>query len=344
MKKLFILFATVALVAAFTLPATAADAEWGFYGNARMSTFYNDRDGGDAGADSSFTTWTEHGNSRIGANVKAGAIAGRFEYGFNTSDTTMRLLYGTWDFGGGKLLVGQTYCPTMILYSNQVWDQDVDLITTGGAYLGRRPQLRLTMGGFQVALIEVTGDQDLGTDGGTEVLLPKLEVAYSMKAGPASFKVSGGAMSYTADPDGVNEDISAYLASLGVKFGFGPVTLGVSGFYGQNTGDYGLSGGSTAALNTAGGLEDATSMGGVLIANFKASDTLSFEVGGGYAMNESDITEDDDKMSVYGNAVVHLAPGFFVVPEVGMVDYGDNSSGVDEGDQIYVGAKWQINF
>jgi len=58
MKKLFVLFAAVALVAAFTLPATAADVtledhvadydehlatHWNFYGSARVSTWRHPR-------------------------------------------------------------------------------------------------------------------------------------------------------------------------------------------------------------------------------------------------------------------------------------------------------------
>ena len=45
MKKLFVLFAAVALVAAFTLPAAAADpAAWNFYGSSRMTTFFTSPD------------------------------------------------------------------------------------------------------------------------------------------------------------------------------------------------------------------------------------------------------------------------------------------------------------
>jgi hypothetical protein len=43
-----------------------------------------------------------------------------------------------------------------------------------------------------------------------------------------------------------------------------------------------------------------------------------------------------------------MAPGVFIVPEIGRFDYGDNEvagvPSVDQGDVMYYGAKWQINF
>ena len=104
MKKLLVLLAAVAFVVAFTVPAMSAD--WNFYGSSRISTFFD----GDSeeltgtGFDDDDLTWGLQGNSRIGAKVKAGDISGRFEYG---TGINLRLLYASWNFGGGELLVGQ---------------------------------------------------------------------------------------------------------------------------------------------------------------------------------------------------------------------------------------------
>lgn len=95
-----------------------------------------------------------------------------------------------------------------------------------------------------------------------------------------------------------------------------------------------------------GSVEDTNPYSGVFVVNFKATNMLSVGVGAGYVNNESDVAgvEDDDGLSYYGNAVITLAPGFFIVPEVGVFDFRDDSTGVDEGKLTYVGAKWQINF
>jgi hypothetical protein len=43
-------------------------------------------------------------------------------------------------------------------------------------------------------------------------------------------------------------------------------------------------------------------------------------------------------------AAVTLAPGVYIVPEIGYQDFMDNAAGNDEGYQWYAGAKWQIDF
>jgi hypothetical protein len=42
--------------------------------------------------------------------------------------------------------------------------------------------------------------------------------------------------------------------------------------------------------------------------------------------------------------VISLAPGVYLVPEIGYIDFLDDVNGNDEGDQIYGGAKWRIDF
>jgi hypothetical protein len=43
-------------------------------------------------------------------------------------------------------------------------------------------------------------------------------------------------------------------------------------------------------------------------------------------------------------AMITLAPGVFLCPEIGYIDYMDNRAGDDEGYKWYAGAKWQIDF
>ena len=131
MKKLLIVLAVLCLAA----PTMAA--EWNFYGNSRFATFSIDKDMDLPNVDSDTDTlWTQQGNSRIGATVKFNdQIGGRFEYGAG-SNINKRHLYGTYNFGVGEVLIGQTYTPTSdYFYSNSVINDDGDL-------LGIRPVLR----------------------------------------------------------------------------------------------------------------------------------------------------------------------------------------------------------
>ena len=150
MKKLMVIIASLAMI---TSSAYAAD--WNFYGSARMSTFINDVDANVAGTeDTTNIAFAQQGNSRLGANVKVNdELTGRFEFGIADGGVSKRLIYGEWDFGGGKFLVGRTYSPLNMFYSNQVYGSDNDLLNYGGVYAGRQDMLRLTFGNFKIALI-----------------------------------------------------------------------------------------------------------------------------------------------------------------------------------------------
>jgi len=99
MKKLAILIAAIALVA-FTVPAMAAD--WNFYGNARMATYYTSDYNGSTSSDG--LQWDMQTNSRVGAKVKTDKLKGQFEMGFtdrnsrSKNNVTNRRLYGEWKF------------------------------------------------------------------------------------------------------------------------------------------------------------------------------------------------------------------------------------------------------
>jgi hypothetical protein len=183
MKKLFVVFAAIALIGAFAVPAIGAD--WNFYGSVRMTTFWDAYDAGDAnfcddcgcGAGSlpaalytnsyykggQFTFYDDEdltvdlqANSRIGAKVTSGDCAAVVELSVNDeTGVGTRLMYGTWEFAEGcTLLIGQDYTPVYTNLSGQVHNSDDGLNPYGMAYDGRNPQIKLLMNGFELAFIE----------------------------------------------------------------------------------------------------------------------------------------------------------------------------------------------
>lgn len=343
MRKLFIVLAAVAFVVSFTVPAMAAD--WGFYGSARMSTFMdtNSEELTTTGDSESDLTWNIQGNSRLGANVKAGDIGGKFEYG---TGVNLRQLFGTWKFGNGKLLIGQTYSPVNLFYSNQVWGGDTDMLNTGGVYGGRNPMIRATFGSLNVALVTpTTGAVTTPID--TTTSLPKIEASYGFKAGPAGLKVVFGYNTYEEETATDSYTISSYVLGLGFNVGLGAAYVNGNIYTGSNTGNYGLwQRGAASATLVGTDVEDCSTMGYLAVVGFKVSPTMNLELGFGANQHEVDVTgaETDDCSAFYVQATINLAKGCFIVPEIGMVDLGDNAAGVEEGDISYFGAKWQINF
>lgn len=355
MKKLFMFFIAAALIAAFSVPAAADDAEWSFYGSARMQTWFTDLSEEQAPLHAPLdsdgdTTWSMQGNSRIGARVSAGDVGGRFEYGHTSANgATLRLLYGTWNFGGGTLLVGQSYGPVNIFISNQVYGGDADMLNTGGVYGGRVQMIQLQFGSFKVAAVSPATTVP-ATGGGNEEVdttLPKIELAYSFKTDMFNVGVVAGYNTVDIDDDTNDESVDSWVVALHGGVNLGPAYIKANVFQGQNTGNYGLWIAGDAVANVdASGVVDNSTFGFLAVAGVKLSDSFSLEGGYGTQEHDSDVTGEveDDTSAMYVQATIGLAPGVFITPEIGKIDYGDSNGGAEQGDETYFGAKWQINF
>ena len=360
MKKLFVLLGAVVLVVAFTAPSFAA--EWSFYGSSRVSMFWTSRDPGDTlgpEGDDSFTDYNMglQGNARIGANVKANDnLTGRFEYG---GTANMRLLYGTYDFGGFKLKVGQDYRPVGHSTSNQTFGSDNGMTSWGGIYAGRHGQVEGKFGGFSIALVAPPSevgitDPETGIKYGvnTKITYPMLDAAYVGAAGGFSWKVYGSYAGFDAigpGPDYQKEAVNGYILGGGAKLPLGPVSLGASAYVGKNIGNvaaYTETGSGFAGWDSdAEKIRDSNNWGWVFVIGFKMSDMFGFEGGLGSAYSDMEDTDYDQTASAwYVQANIAFAKGVFIVPEIGQVTLGDDLSGVDNGKNTYYGLKWQINF
>jgi len=209
------------------------------------------------------------------------------------------------------------------------------------------PWPKVSISGFKVALVQPVG-RVLGTDGDIDYTLPKFEASYVFSADKFKFGVMGGYNAYDveASTEAGDYDISTYVIGLFGQANFGPFYVNADVWMGQNAGNYGLwiEGASSAVLD-GNIVEDTDSMGFLCVVGFKVNSMLGFEVGYGQVMNENDsFTVDDETVAFYVQAAIKPAKGFTIVPEVGFIDYREDTSGADEGQNMYFGAKWQVNF
>lgn len=343
MKKFKIAALTLAMVAGFALSAVAAD--WNFYGSARVETFVTDKDNPAGTSDTKSLSESLQGNSRIGASVKVSdELTGGFEYG---TGVNVRKLYGEWNFGAGKFLVGQTYTPMNWFYSNQVYGVDNDLLAQGGLYSGREAMLQLTFGSFKIAAVAPDTD-DLGTGFSSEVDIPAIEASYTYTVNNLTLEVAGGYQSYELVSGATTYDIDSYVVALGGMVNFGPAFFNANVYSGENAGsliEISVDGDNAwddgLAAISGNQVLDNDCFGFVVVAGYKFNDMFTMEAGYGYAETELDnAVAEDEVASYYVNATVTLAPGVFFVPEIGKID-GEESTDIDT---TYYGVKWQINF
>lgn len=343
MKKIVL----VLIVLCFVSPAVAAD--WNFYGSARFATIYDDYDPDDPAEDNDTQlTFDLQANSRIGARVKVNdEIGGRFEYG---TGVNLRILYGTYDFGPGSLMIGQYYCPSDYAYSTSVWGVDNAFGGIGTIYEGRQPQLRLTMGGFKFALIKPSKITE--TTNHVESIMPKIEASYDFKAEKYYVRAWAGYNSVTdegAAPDGGDYDYDSYVATIAGGFNIDRVYMNLGVHFGQNLGNFGnvnpANLANTEATVVGGELVDSDGFGYIAVLGFNASDRFTIEAGFGYEQTELDVSGSDtsEVMHYYLNTRINITPGFFIVPEIGMIT-NSPAGDVSEPERFYVGAKWQIDF
>jgi hypothetical protein len=369
MKK-YIAIAALILIAA---PVMAAD--WSFYGSERVGTFYKYTDFGDTpvnGEDDDWgLIWDFQSNSRLGAKVKADKVSGQIELALKGTDggdldVGTRRAFGVWNFADNAALkVGKDYSPVSQMISNQVFNND-DNMWGSGDFHGRRPGgLTLILGGLEVALLTnplSTSAGQFPANSDPDWNLPKVEARYSLKLSGLEIIPFGGLnyfqISDTSDTRAAgtltdSADILSYVGGLTVKANLGAFSAAAVGAYGQNWSNANWNNGYNAATssqatlkNTSGGTNDATSYMLGLVLGFAATSNLKFEAGAGYRNDDPDTpgSDNDDFWQGYLQAVVTLAPGVYLVPEVGYQDFMDSAAGDDQGYDWYAGAKWQIDF
>jgi len=276
----------------------------------------------------------------------------------------VRVLYGQWKFGEGSLRVGQDYTPaTFLLYSNEIgdlgWGSDEIMTVHSIPYISRRPQIKLTFGGFQFALIEhnktVTYDAirqltNLNNPIDDEDFnIPRMEAAFQWNINPTiSLRPILGFQTYDAvqrtTVGGIDTEtskaVTSWLYGLGVNLRFGPAYVNLAGAGAVNPGNYGLyqpnqSVTRFASMNATGDIKDASSLSGMIAAGFVINPTIKVEAGFGYLKTESGesvaytfptqlyLKGEQASMNYYIQAPITLAPGVIITPEIGYLDMGD---------------------
>ena len=382
MKKLIVILAAIAMVGAFTATAMA-DVD--LYGSARFRTYYADVDNGVAGAESDTDLeWRMGHLTRFGANFKSDKITGKFEMDARSGgagatgnieadsgasrlgNMRLRQLWGQYDFGAGKLMIGQNYP----LYDAPV--SGINYYSGGlqpfggiGYNVARTSQIRLTFGDFRRCVL----DPGYLTDGSCRVhtipysevntTFPKVEVRYDMKLDAFALNFIGGWQTYEIEDynqaantgSKATEDVTSYVLGVRGQANFGPAYAGLGLTYRVNGNNYGAWTVSAheSPIFQGNDLKDATAWGLVAALGWKVNDMFTLE--GSYAMLNSEVDtalDNEDDSQVWGViAKITMAPGVYIIPELIFQDNKDvKTDGVatEQGDATIIGVFWRIDF
>jgi hypothetical protein len=196
--------------------------------------------------------------------------------------------------------------------------------------------------------------------GDPDVYLPKFEASYKLALGSGYIYPFAGfqwyqVKSYSGSQVTSDQDIVSYVLGVSTSWNIGAFSIGGQLSYGQNEGISGWANGYNNAnsqlpvLKTGGDdIANIHTIQALIVPALKFTDTLRFEAGFGYRQDNADgapgFSQKDDSWTGYVQALITLAPGVYLCPEIGYIDWMDNRAGNDEGYEWYAGAKWQIDF
>ncbi|NTW98569.1 MAG: hypothetical protein HGB35_01255 [Geobacteraceae bacterium] len=382
MKKSIIGAVVLGATVALAIPAMALDVTP--YGAIRVgtwytsSTYYNPTTGASL-HDSDFSLDLQ-GDSLVGMRVKEGDFSGVAELGaYNpkarSGGVELRMLFGDWNFGEGKLRVG--YLPSPYVFrSEQAFDADGGFNGYGSLFDGRYAQIKVSLNnGFYVALMKQAPGLTKGVVNSTtnaggayantpyngtattyaatntdyDTFMPKTVAGYEGKSGFVSYGggVAGNFYKVTntvADVKTSGDDIFSLMGYAHTTIDMNPVELKFHVYGGQNLGDLMSNGAATAGSYYA-GKKNSYTYGGFGQVGYTVSGKVKVYTGVSYEANKNDTyIKDDNKMAAFANLQYTVTKNFKIVPEISFMNDLESSTGTKEPRVFAAGAKWEMSF
>lgn len=327
MKKFLPFFAAIAIVSTFVVSAMADDHDFYFsphiaicnknFGNNEI-LFNKDTN----------TIWPQQDTIRIYAR----------------KNITLNPFYGSGNFVNDLLHRNKTYTLFNHFSTNQVYGSDVIIWDSGGIYGGYEDIKQANFGSLKVALANPLAVNTMGIGVNNDSKLLKIKLKYSKSFDSILPAILGENKIYTIEAE-ADYDFDSIVFGAGGSANMGPAYFKANVFARKNTGQYKLwqVGADDAIVGT--NVKDNHTLGYLAVVGFKTNDKLNFELGYGLDKHEIDTTgkEENNTSIVYLQAAINLTDNFFIVPELGEYNFGDDSTGKEES-MTYFGAKWQMNF
>ena len=319
------------------------------------------------------------GDSLIGMRVKESDFSGMAELGaYNpkarSNGLELRLLFGEWDFGNGKVRVG--YGPSSYVYrSEQTYDSDGGFNGYGSLWDGRYAQIKASMNnGLYMTMMKqatsntggaantttnagnawantpfnLTATQYAATNTNYDTYLPKTIAGYEGKAGVLSY---GGGVAFnlytvtqtTSDVVTSRDDIYSYLCFVHGKVDLAPVELKFNAYSGQNVGNL-MANSGAATGSYFFNKQNAYTYGGWGQIGYSMNDKVKMFAGASYESNDTRASKVDDRMAAFANLQYAVTKNFKVVPEFTYLNDLRERTGNKEPQIYATGVKWEMVF
>jgi hypothetical protein len=198
----------------------------------------------------------------------------------------------------------------------------------------------LTMGQLKLSFIDIAPDTDASHTASEPHAAPMLEFHTGVQTG----KLQNALPTRTF---GVETDwaASTFILFFGVNLNVGPGYFQSNAFTSHPPDNDALSPTPNETFFLRDTLTDTTAKGFNAAAGYKLSNRVTLEAGYGYVEHDHNQTKfSEEAWAIYAQAILNLAPGVQVIPEIGQIDFDKNQPKKATADNFYAGAKWEINF
>ncbi|MDZ7698336.1 MAG: porin [Deltaproteobacteria bacterium] len=334
-----------------------------------------------------YARWTNEDNVGLYIEFGVGQDGGNLD-GSSSNGAGLRHAYGWWDVNPMfQIMAGKSTTPFSPLNPSQLLGTrsgSVNIIGVGYGdyYAGRFAQVRGTFkfgkaARLEIALVDPNGTMAGGTFNtynawpvgpwfdysANNTVIPRIDIGVPIYLGPIhlypGFLWQDRKVDKPVGLDGgpVDDSVTTWIGSIGVKMGFGPFGFAGEFNYGENWGNTrGLAGVTPASLLAFASLKSDN--------NIEDAETYSFWVDFSYKLgpvtphfiygqmktkNKFDTLDMEAKTQMIGFSVpIDLAKGFRVRPEVMWYDDGDldvsGHGSADFGKYAIYGVQFQITF
>lgn len=140
-------------------------------------------------------------------------------------------------------------------------------------------------------------------------------------------------------------EASTFILFFGVNLNVGPGYFQSNAFMAHPSKNDTLSPTPNETFFLGDSLTDINSKGFNAAAGYKLNNKVTLEAGYGYVEHDRRQTKfGEEAWAIYAQAILNLAPGVQVIPEIGQIDVDKNQPQKAAEDNFYAGAKWEINF
>lgn len=198
----------------------------------------------------------------------------------------------------------------------------------------------LTMGQLKLSFIDIAPDSDASHPASEPHAAPMLEFHTGVQTGKYQDALPAGTFGVET-----NWAASTFILFFGVNLNVGPGYFQSNAFISHPPENNALSPRPNETFFLRDTLTDTTAKGFNAAAGYKLNNRVTLEAGYGYVEHDRNQSKfGEEAWAIYAQAILNLAPGVQVIPEIGQIDFDKNQPQKATADNFYAGAKWEINF